>query len=987
VVSAQVNLDTSQSLTDSDTLVSSNAVFMLGFFSPATSTNRYVGVWYTQGGSDGEQEVVWVANRDNPLTDSSGVFKISEDGNLRVLNGENTSFWSSNVSSSDARNLVVHFMDTGNLILLSNDSGQVIWQSFDHPTDVFLPEMTFSIDGTVNERQVLFRSWKSPVDPSGGNFTVGIDTRNPPQVFLWDDDRPYWRNGPWNGNLFVGVQSGLSITTDNAGEVYFGFTLANQSAQLLQLVHFVVNYNGSLVQRDWDNGSRKWETGWNSQQSECDIYDKCGPFGSCNATNSPICGCLKGFVPKNSTEWNKGNWSGGCVRKTLLQCDTVGVKADGFWKMENVKVPDNPQWVSAASEGECNSQCIGDCSCLAFGYYPSIGCMTWNDSLIDIEEYSESRGIDLSIRLASSDLGTRITQQGNIMVKGDKTDIQIGDLPMFELEKLVTATNDFHESNKLGRGGFGTVYKGKLDDGEDIAVKRLSKLSGQGLEEFMTEVLVISKLQHRNLVRLLGCCVEGEEKLLVYEYMPNKSLDALLFDRRYQELLGWKTRFNIIQGISRGLLYLHRDSRLKIIHRDLKASNILLDDKLNSKISDFGMAKIFGGSEDQADTNRVVGTYGYMSPEYAMEGRFSEKSDIYSFGVVLLEIVSGRRNNSFRDEESLSLLGHAWKLWNEDNILSLIDPFVLESGFQDEILRCIQVALLCVQELPEDRPNISMVISMIDSEVLNLPHPKQPGFTQRRYTDNNQSENGTSSVNRVSLSYITGRKSSFDFKSQWTDDMAEFRAPDRAAIGEVHSKAGNKEKPDASLLRKVEEWRQGNWTCKCARIAELHCDSTETKEDVFLRLEHMKVPDYSDWISGNDQEDCGNTCLGDCSYYSGIGCMIWNRCLIDIQRFSGDGAHLFIRLAHSELSGKAISGILLFMLRNLSTVPGLKSTGREEPNSWHDNMKIAAEGRNVEFADLPMFNLERLITATSDFSDKWLEGATSDVVGLALCIR
>ncbi|XP_074272125.1 G-type lectin S-receptor-like serine/threonine-protein kinase At1g11330 isoform X2 [Silene latifolia] len=695
-------------------------------------------------------------------------------------------------------------MDNGNLILLSNDSGQVIWQSFDHPTDVFLPGMTFSIDGTVKEKQALLRSWKSPVDPSSGNFTVGIDTHSPPQVFLWDDDRPYWRNGPWIGNLFVGVKSALSITTDNAGEVYFGFTLSNQSAQWLQHVHFVVNCNGSLVQRDWDNSSGKWETVWYSQQSECDFYGKCGPFGSCNATNSPICGCLRGFVPKNSTEWNKGNWTGGCVRKTLLQCDTVGVKTDGFWKLANLKVPDNAQWVSAASEDECSSQCIGDCSCLAFGYYPSIGCMTWNDSLIDIEEYSDNRGHDLSIRLASSDqgvstqqqkhhpsvswksgrwiviavvllvvvsitfilrikwfrrkYGTRITQQAKIMFKRDKTYIQIGDLPMFDLEKLVTATNDFHESNKLGRGGFGTVYKGKLENGEDVAVKRLSKLSGQGLEEFMTEVLVISKLQHRNLVRLLGCCVKGEEKLLVYEYMPNKSLDALLFDRLYQELLGWKTRFSIIQGISRGLLYLHRDSRLKIIHRDLKASNILLDDKLNPKISDFGMAKIFGGSEDQVDTNRVVGTFGYMSPEYATKGRFSEKSDIYSYGVLLLEIVSGRRNTSFRNEESLSLLAHAWKLWNEDDILSLIDPLVLESGFQDEILRCIQVALLCVQELPEDRPNISMVISMIDTDfcISVLPRPTQPGFSQRRYT-HNQSENVTSSVNRVSLSYITGR--------------------------------------------------------------------------------------------------------------------------------------------------------------------------------------------------------------------------------------
>ncbi|XP_065616231.1 G-type lectin S-receptor-like serine/threonine-protein kinase At1g11330 isoform X1 [Quercus suber] len=185
---------------------------------------------------------------------------------------------------------------------------------------------------------------------------------------------------------------------------------------------------------------------------------------------------------------------------------------------------------------------------------------------------------------------------------------QVQELPLFNFERLVSATSDFHLSNKLGQGGFGPVYKGKLSDGQEIAVKRLSRTSAQGLEEFMNEVVVISKLQHRNLVRLLGCCVEGEERMLLYEYMPNKSLDAFLFDPHKERLLDWKKRFNIIEGISRGLLYLHRDSRLRIIHRDLKASNILLDKELNPKISDFGMARIFGSDEDQANTNRVVGT-------------------------------------------------------------------------------------------------------------------------------------------------------------------------------------------------------------------------------------------------------------------------------------------------------------------------------------------------------------------------------------------
>ncbi|KAL6544752.1 hypothetical protein OROMI_023614 [Orobanche minor] len=187
------------------------------------------------------------------------------------------------------------------------------------------------------------------------------------------------------------------------------------------------------------------------------------------------------------------------------------------------------------------------------------------------------------------------------------SDYNLQELPLFEFAELANATSKFADANKLGKGGFGPVYKGVLANGEEIAVKRLSKASGQGMQEFMNEVLLISKLQHRNLVRLLGCSVENNEKMLIYEYMPNKSLDFFLFDAS-QEILDWGKRFNIIEGICRGLLYLHRDSRLKIIHRDLKPSNILLDNGWTPKISDFGMARIFGGKQDHISTIRIVGT-------------------------------------------------------------------------------------------------------------------------------------------------------------------------------------------------------------------------------------------------------------------------------------------------------------------------------------------------------------------------------------------
>ncbi|GFY91775.1 S-locus lectin protein kinase family protein [Actinidia rufa] len=684
----------SQPITDLQSITSSNKAFRLGFFSPENTTNRYVGIWYNNIPG---RTVVWVANRNRPLVDSSGTITISEDGNLLVLNGQKEIVWSSNVSNSGA-NSSAQLLDSGNLVLEDN-SGRTIWESFQNPTDSFLQRMKLGVDvGAMTS----LKSWKTPSDPSIGSFEAGLRLLTIPEMYVWSGNRPRWRSGPWN------------------------------------------------AQKEWIEDREEWVVSWSSADTECDVYGKCGQFGSCNSKDSPVCSCLRGFEPKHVEEWKAGNFTGGCVRRTPLQCERNGSsgqenKKDGFLKLTTMKVPELAEW-SVVEEDECENQCLNNCMCSAYAYYSGIGCMLWNGSLIDIQKFS-SDGADLYIRVAdkSRNLNAIIAISvivGLIMIAvctyiswmwmvkrrgmnkknwfnieklalSPKNSSEITfELPLFNFASLAIATNNFHMANKLGQGGFGPVYKGILADGQEIAVKRLSRSSGQGLEQFMNEVVVISKLQHRNLVRLLGCCVEGEEKLLVYEYMLNKSLDAFLFGR--------------------GLLYLHRDSRLRIIHRDLKASNILLDQELNPKISDFGMARIFAGNEDQANTRRVVGTYGYMAPEYAMQGRFSEKSDVFSFGVLLLEIISGRRNTSFySDKRSLSLLGHAWKLWNEGNILTLIDPRISCEDFQTEILKWIHVGLLCVQEFATDRPTVYAVFSMLTSETANLAKPKQPAFTQR----------------------------------------------------------------------------------------------------------------------------------------------------------------------------------------------------------------------------------------------------------------
>ncbi|WZZ83637.1 G-type lectin S-receptor-like serine/threonine-protein kinase At1g11330 isoform X2 [Brassica napus] len=793
---------------DSDTLLSKSGIFRFGFFTPVHSTAhlRYVGIWYDKVPV---QTVVWVANKDTPINNTSGVVSISEDGNLVVKDGLNRRHvWSTNVTVTvDPNATWLQLMDDGNLRL--QDSRDIVWESFKHNYNTLLPRMNLMTNLKTGENLGL-TSWKSYVDPSTGNYTVSLVPFPFPELLIKNNNVTKWRSGPWNGQVFIGLPDmdtllnidGLNLNNDNQGMV--SLTYANDSF----MYHITLDPNGAIYQRDWRTSMNDWRVGVRFPSTDCDSYSRCGPYGSCNPGEDPQCKCVKGFVPRNNTEWSGGNWMNGCVRRAPLRCQRLrnsggGGKEDGFLKLEKMKVPVNVE-PYLADEEACPKVCLDNCSCTAYAYDQGIGCMLWSADLVDMQSFLGS-GIDLYIRLAHSELkthskrilmitapvlgvvlvaavfvllacrkfkkrpGPQKDRSAEILLKrmealtsgNEPTSNQanLKELPLFEFQVLATATDNFSLENKLGQGGFGPVYKGVLSEGQEIAVKRLSRASGQGLEELLNEVVVVSKLQHRNLVKLLGCCIEGEERLLIYEYMPKKSLDAYLFDPLKQKILDWKTRFNILEGICRGLLYLHRDSRLKIIHRDLKASNILLDDNHNPKISDFGLARVFRANEDEANTRRVVGTYGYMSPEYAMEGLFSEKSDVFSLGVIFLEIISGRRN-SHKEDNDLNLLAYAWKLWNDGEAASLADPIVFDECFEKEITKCVQIGLLCVQEVANDRPNVSTVIWMLTTENMNLPEPKQSAFIAKRGVSEAESSDQSHqnvSINDVSLTAMTGR--------------------------------------------------------------------------------------------------------------------------------------------------------------------------------------------------------------------------------------
>ncbi|XP_061983758.1 G-type lectin S-receptor-like serine/threonine-protein kinase RKS1 [Populus nigra] len=787
------SLKTNQTIKEGDLLISKGNNFALGFFSPGSSSNTYLGIWYHKVP---EQTVVWVANRNDPIIGSSGFLFIDQYGNL-VLHGKDDQklpVWSTNVSVEENDTCEAQLLDSGNLILVRKRSRKTVWQSFDYPTNILLPGMKLGLDRKLGIDRFL-TSWRSAEDPGFGNFSVRINANGLPQFFFYNGKKPISRSPPWPWRSQMSLYK--STFVNDPDEKYFVYTVPDDS----YLLRIIVDHSGHVKALTWRESDGQWKDYWKTPLFQCDYYGLCGADSTCELTNHNRfgCACLPGFEPKYPKEWSTRDGSGGCVRKRL-QTSSLCDHGEGFVKMENYSLPDTSSaaWMDKSkSRAACELECKRNCSCSAYAIIripgKGEGCLTWYKELVDIRD-GRSEIYDLYVRVDAYELANN-TRKSNVshektmlvilvpsiaslwflislsaylwLKKRAKqgTELQVNsnstELEYFKLSTITAATNNFSPANKLGQGGFGSVYKGLLANGQEVAVKRLSRSSGQGTEEFKNEVMVIAMLQHRNLVKLLGYCIQNEEQMLIYEYLPNKSLDSFLFDESRRLLLVWRKRFDIIVGIARGILYLHQDSRLRIIHRDLKCSNILLDAEMNPKISDFGMAKIFGSNQTGDRTRRVVGTYGYMSPEYAVFGNFSVKSDVFSFGVMLLEIVSGKKNNRFYQQNPpLTLIGYVWELWREEKALEIVDPSLTELYDPREALKCIQIGLLCVQEDATDRPSMLAVVFMLISET-EIPSPKQPAFLfskSDKFPDIAlEVEDGQCSVNEVTITEIASR--------------------------------------------------------------------------------------------------------------------------------------------------------------------------------------------------------------------------------------
>ncbi|KAL4631927.1 hypothetical protein ACB092_04G014500 [Castanea dentata] len=804
-----------QFIKDGQSLVSKEKNFALGFFSPGNSSYQYLGIWFVKVT---KQTVVWVANRNNPINDSSGVLSIDQFGNLVLHDSFNRLLWSTNVAVQGTISCVAQLQDSGNLVLIQGNNKKVLWQSFDHPTDTLLPNMRLGLNRIIALDRFL-TSWKSQDDPGTGDYFYKMNpTYVSPQVALYKGSTLYWRSNPWpwptsspsssTSVLNMGYKTDFVNNKDEVSFVYFFDDPSIISRE-------VVDNSGLFHGYMWNDGDLQWKEYYSAPKYRCDNYGHCGAYGKCGPQSSDNiddfeCTCLPGYEPKSPKDWYHRDGSEGCVRKKsgLSMCGS----GEGFVKVTRLKGPDsfNAAWMDMSmSSSECEQACLNNCSCTAFISMNIDGmgtrCLAWYGELMDIVEYSYEKW-DLNVRVDAKELATYTKMSKGFLgnkrklvitilsvamplflaslvafswlmkkriKKGDKmasVDFSLEgnelkdssrhpDLLIFDLSCIVAATDNFSLANKLGQGGFGSVFKGQLSNGQLIAVKRLCKNSTQGIEEFKNEVMLIAKLQHRNLVKLFGCCIQEEEKMLIYEYMPNKSLDSFIFDQTRSSLLNWRKRFEIILEIARGILYLHQDSRLRIIHRDLKTSNILLDTELNPKISDFGIARISKGDQIQDKTTRIVGTYGYMSPEYVIFGKFSTKSDVFSFGVILLEIISGKRNNnSYQNHPSQTLIGHVWELWREDKALDIVDSSINETFVSHEVLRCIQIGLLCVQENAIDRPTMLAIFLMLSSET-TLPSPKQPAFIFKGPTNDLGLVKGGDfySINDVTITKVEAR--------------------------------------------------------------------------------------------------------------------------------------------------------------------------------------------------------------------------------------
>ncbi|XP_043692908.1 G-type lectin S-receptor-like serine/threonine-protein kinase SD2-2 [Telopea speciosissima] len=740
-------------LAGNSTIWSENRTFELGFFSTDGESNWYVGIWYA---SIPIRTYVWVANRKSPVKNfTSSVMRFTEDGKLVITDSGDRNVW----RTENAEEAVsAQLLETGNLVLLSR-KGTMVWQSFDFPTDTWLPGMNITSRTSVE-------CWRSESDPSPGNYSLRL---KPPQYgefeLLFNGSKTYWSTGKWTGNSFANVPE-MTVRYIYSFHFFHPFTAAasfmytvisQDNSSRPPLTRFFIDSSGQLKQFTWSTQMESWNMFWCRPENWCSVYGLCGNLGFCSSRTQRPCECLAGFTPSDRRAWNSGDFSGGCRHKDDYLCN----ESDAFEEVGTVGF-DAATGVSLSGSGSrsfCESSCLKNCSCIGITHNAETGlCENIHGNMLNLRNLtSGSTGEEvLYIRVGRQGstkkksklmtvaliggicglvaiagmavLGIFMLRKKRNRKKEKEAVIPVTNLKVFSYKELSAATRGFSE--KLGHGGFGTVFKGELPDSPPIAVKRLERPGG-GEKEFRAEVCTIGNIQHVNLVRLRGFCSENSHRLLVYDYMQNGPLSAFL--RRDGQSLSWDVRFRVAVGTAKGIAYLHEECRDCIIHCDIKPENILLDTDFSAKVSDFGLAKLIG-----RDFSRVLttmrGTRGYVAPEWISGVAITAKADVYSYGMTLLEIVGGRRNvekplSAGREgvmEEKWFFPPWAARQIIEGNVAGVVDERLAGGYDPVEVERLALVAVWCIQDEEVARPTMSLVVKMLEGTVeVTVPPPPQ----------------------------------------------------------------------------------------------------------------------------------------------------------------------------------------------------------------------------------------------------------------------
>lgn len=745
-------------------LVSKSGKFALGFFQPDNSQHWYIGIWHNKVP---KKESVWVANKISPISNPDlSQLTISTDGNI-VLLDHSGEIWSTNMTGITTSTVGV-ILDNGNLVLADTSNTSIIlWQSFDHFGNTWLPGGKVGRGSKLTGGSTRLVAWKTFNDPTPGLFSLVLDPNGTSQYLLmWNSTKQYWTSGNWTGRIFTDVPemtqtNGQVYTFDYVDSVNESYFMYNSNDETV-ITRFVVDATGQIHVFTWVDDTKNWMLFFSQPKAQCDVYALCGPFGVCTENALASCSCLCGFSEQYQGQWSHGDHTQGCRRNVALQTSGNSSWNDRFYTMVNVKLPINAHnTIAAAASGStqnCEVACLSNSSCTAYSFNGI--CFLWYGDLINLQDLSNVgiKGSTILIRLAASEFSDRTKKLATgvkiaaivtstsaaaliivvvsvfLLRRRFKGVEQVeGSLMAFTYRDLQSLTKNF--SDKLGGGAFGSVFRGSLPDETLVVVKKLEGFR-QGEKQFRAEVSTIGTIQHVNLIRLLGFCSERKRRLLVYEYMSNTSLDRCLFGSN-QLVLSWGMRYQIALGIARGLHYLHEKCRDCIIHCDIKPENILLNDSFVPKVADFGLAKLMG-----RDFSRVLttmrGTVGYLAPEWITGTAISAKADVYSYGMMLFEIISGKRNARQRQEDSemdfFPLLA-ARILTNTEgelNLNCLVDSRLeLDSGVDlAEVERVCTVACWCIQDEEGARPAMATVVQVLEGlfEVNVPPVPRSLKF-------------------------------------------------------------------------------------------------------------------------------------------------------------------------------------------------------------------------------------------------------------------